>query len=114
MSTETFVSRVMRETRRNGGATYSATRHTARHIGFCVGGVSVASIIPLDSAPNIWQSAIDSAASNGAHFGTWIGPAGVYVESVDILASLTSATALGKSRGELAIFDLTNGEEITL
>jgi hypothetical protein len=48
------------------------------------------------------------------HIGTWVHEGNIYLDTVERVASLAEAQALGIARGEIAIWDCANKAEITL
>ncbi|QWY81898.1 hypothetical protein SEA_HONK_75 [Microbacterium phage Honk] len=114
------ATRIVNLTFHYGGATF--TRHGDLLVsGYVVGGLASPLLIPHKRfSPETLVESVDRLA--GYHtLGTWeprddYGLPGdvVWLEPVDIFTSRDEAETMGRHRGELAIFDLLNGEEIAL
>jgi hypothetical protein len=107
----------------DGGVTL--VRDTARMYqngGFAVGGVCAG--LKLDASRHEDAMNLDylrypivdwllATSPDVEHVGSWLDTDGsLYVDGVTIVADRSDAIALAVSRGELAIYDLTAGEEI--
>jgi hypothetical protein len=107
---------LLTETMDKGGATFEArTLRPVTSGGWCVGGGMPGYTFVADSADPMrgLTSAIDGLIEDGARrIGTWLDDGVVYVDAIDIITNTDEAIRLARSRGEKAIYHLT--DKITL
>lgn len=81
--------------------------------GFVVGGVLPSSIQPADAHNTIVNELIE-LSDNHSLIGTWLHEDEIHIDVVEIVDNLEDALALGKARGELAIWDVANATEVVV
>lgn len=116
MLTADSVSDMVDDTATFGGTTVDmATGKVAgHHTGYFVGGKYPTVVIPwAEFDDNSLTTAIRGFGQT-AYVGTWEYEGSVYVDAVDHTESLITAVMLGKTRGELEIFDIANNVGIVL
>lgn len=116
---------VLKSTRINGGATIDLTgAPVSRSHGYFVAGMPEG-VATLDKGDT--QAALDMLnfyfdlistpeyeSSYGKFLGTWIDGDDLYIELSEYVPNKEIAMNLARERGELAIFDIANGESIYL
>ena len=104
--------------RGESGATVSVVRGVpVPTVGYVVGvpgrGIVVPSSQLTGDVAMAWVERVRTVASLPGRFvGVWVDGTRVYLDVVEILPERATAVAAGRTRGELAIFDLSRGEEI--
>ncbi|WP_144722222.1 hypothetical protein [Cellulosimicrobium sp. TH-20] len=96
----------------NGGATL--TRE-----GFATEGVAVAGIAPAIrvDADGLTVELLADAVQvfrNATALGTWLHEGEFWIEPTEVFTDRAEAIRIGRDRGEIAVYDLGEGEEITL
>jgi hypothetical protein len=85
--------------------------------GYFVGGAAEPLVLRPTAAPSL--HAMTQAFTSKVHsryVGWWTDSESglLYIDATDWFPSLATATAVGRSRGEIAIFDIAAGEEVRL
>lgn len=124
-SRTTAVDRILTRTAIDGGGTFGTNGHAIRHAGgYMVGGAgSPARILPMVKVRDRSigaHAAVESvmgevdAIGGRTYVGTWVDGDMAYIEASSWVADLAQADALGRNRGERAIYDVTNGTTLWL
>lgn len=110
-----------RLTLKNNGGTFTPAGHAVllRH-GYMVGGVVPTHVEVLHDVAQVadtleWfaHKHADILESHVTFLGTWIDGGRVYLDVSQHVVKREDALALGRARGELAIWDCAEGEEIS-
>lgn len=120
-----LVADLILEARNNGGATIGVQKDGTQvrpSSGYVVGGRGPSLVIhPGQISPSVtiacdWVGRLRDRSAPVQHFGSWKDERGnIWLDAVDVIpVDEDAARAIGKRRGEIAIFDLTRMEEITL
>ena len=117
------ISDLLKSAESTGGWTFNVTDGSVPDHGYAVGGDPM---VPEHIIPS-WRSMfgpvthqmirdhLDVIAEAGAtHTGGWDSDGMLYLDSPTIVESRSQAVALGRERGEQAIYCLHTGETITL
>lgn len=103
----------------NGGTTVSLEDATvAIHVrGYYVGGAVPSEVFPNTGDMSDYANAVTNITRQVqglGYIGSWLDTETntVYVDAVDWIEDRTIAIAVARDRGELAIWDIANGEEI--
>lgn len=100
-----------------GGATLAADG-TSPVTGYAVALPGCERVVTPDRLPaelvTYLQDHADDLSRPGAHLGTWAHDGSVYLDVTLVLSDLAPALNLARSSGQLAIFSLSDGREISL
>lgn len=107
----TDIRYIIEYTRTNGGCTVASGSISESSTGYVVGG-KVPTVIVPESDTVALHNTIVQFANTYDSYGTWLHDGNVYIDAIDILYDRDSAIALGRARGELAIYDIANGCDI--
>lgn len=118
MNTEELSALVDGLTRLNGGCTVDVNGESPTD-GYMVGGYVPTVIIPRDQftqgdvAKFITEHAAKLAEA-GSYIGTWVNEDSVYIDLSKRFTLLSDALIIGGKHGELAIWSVAMGKEISL
>jgi hypothetical protein len=118
-----YLEAAYRTMRDNGGTFASNGYPVVKDTGFMVGGLVPTTIVELPMRNRngrgwLADTLDEFVKSHHAHLGrnrylgTWVNDGKVYVDVSQWVETLDNAIALGKSRGELAIWDCAKNEEV--
>jgi hypothetical protein len=103
---------IFSDTLDNGGGTYTKFLDAGPKTGFAVGGEDPGRIVSGDQDIVLAILKFSAQLPMGRFLGTWLHDGEFYLDSVSILEDKDEAIALGRKRGEIAIFNLGTGGEI--
>lgn len=100
----------------NGGGTFNSDGETFSGVGYVVGGKAPTLTLSATVIGPASVQMVDAWLFNNKSrfYGSWLDNGTIYIDAVDIIDSLVQAEELGRSRGELAIYDMAAGEDIRL
>ena len=111
---------VVEDTLKDGGLTIKPFQNEKPETGYMVALEGYELQVPLTEfftgvvADYIGQHAQKLMSNPGLCLGTWVNEGIVYLDLSENISSKEQALALGKERGQLAIFNLANMEEVTI
>lgn len=80
--------------------------------GYVVGGLVQSIIVDADNEDAFWD-AFYILYHDHACVGTWLNDGQIHLDAVEIIADEQEALRIGRERGEIAIWDAANAQEIT-
>lgn len=111
-------------THKNGGGSFSFNGEEIPTSGYMVGGVTPSVILdPGTTLPRLildllhfYQRNQEHLDKDGLFLGTWVDPetGKIYLDVSQRVADLEEALKIGDLRGEIAIWDVINGQEISV
>lgn len=108
---------ILEATLEAGGATfYADTLQMVHHdAGFYIGGAASTVVIPeSEFTLETLSLAISDVSGRTRYIGTWIHAGSVYVDAVTYLRDAKQALELARQRGELAVYDIAGGSELSV
>lgn len=106
---------ILARTLQEGGGTFQNGLDVSDQLesGFVVGGIIPSSVQPADAHNTIVNELIE-LSDKYSLIGTWLHEDEIHIDAVEIVDNLEDALALGKARGELAIWDVANATEVVV
>lgn len=103
----------------NGGSTFTtAGVIVAPTVGYIVGGILPTIVVPLAEFTAPFLAGVMQGWSGHPHYvemmGTWVHDGHVYIDASEHIIDRATAVETGRMRGEIAIYSMLSGKEITL
>ena len=109
------MQQMIANTLTNNGGTFRNGVDISQELksGYVVGGVVPSIIVPVDDLETL-EYELYQRVKHFEYVGTWVHDGEVHIDAVEIYSDLEDAIEVGKSLGEIAIWNIAAQEEITL
>lgn len=110
-----MIADIITNTLANNGGTFRNGVNISDTLttGYVVGGIVSSVVVPVEDAQTL-TDALECFTSAYDVVGTWLHDGMIHIDAVEIIHNREDAIETGRVRGEIAIWNVADSEEITL